>query len=165
MGLIIAFIVVEIALIMFFAPIKVGIKGYFSLSKTCAGVDLTLYNLTLIRIRIFDEGGEIGLKVNDKGIDVNKLRDKTTYAKQPKIVLKLFKSLRNGEIIINGNILAVLGDNDPKNSAIIFGIVSGILAMAGIKASIYSDFDKQRADADFVFGTNISLIQAFEALA
>ena len=165
MNLIVAMFFVEIAIVLLFLPIKIGVKGYFSLSMFGAGVDFLLFGIVIVRLRLIDAKGTIALRINDKDVRLASIGQKFAVRKIGTRALKnLLESVKSGEIMIKGDVLAVLGDFDPKNCALMIGAINALINITGVKGRIYSDFDTQRADADFFFDSKINLIQALTAI-
>ena len=165
MGLVIALYIVEILLILLLFPIKIRAKGYFSLSTISAGIDFEIFGVAIIRIRLTNDKGDLCIKVNDKKINLTSIKLKAKSNKRiAKLVKNLFESIKKREIIINGDVLAVLGDDDPKTSALMSGAANVLFNMIGVKMRLYSDFEKERADADFVLNSKINVIQALQAI-
>ena len=153
---VIAIICVEIVIILLFAPINVGVKGYFSFSRLNAGFDIKLFEITLARVRFEKDDGKICLKVNDKPFDGQKIKIKK------QTMLNMAKYVFDGNLKINGKILGVLGDANPKACAMLYSVVSMLAKAINPKTILYADFEHERIDVDFAFELNICLIQAFE---
>ncbi|MBR4800223.1 MAG: hypothetical protein IK048_00880 [Clostridia bacterium] len=160
---IIALILVEIVLILLFAPVKIGLKGYFSMLGASAGIDVKIFAFTALRIRLSKKDGKFLLKINDKSPSELRLRPNFEIAK------KVAKYLAQGNLRVGGNFLAVFGDMDSKNCAIASGMANAVvkaLNSRSIRANVkvFADFDAQRADADFAFRLNVNAVQAMEML-
>ena len=148
---------VEIIIIALLMPLKIRLRGYFSLDRKSGGVDLKIFAITVARVRFERENGKITFKINEKPIL------KPTKDKQDKM-LKSAKSalgqIKNGQIKLKGRFLAVIGGEGPMNSALIFGIVDGFLHILKAKGRLYADFERERADVDFEIGFSVSIAQA-----
>ena len=76
MAAIIIALAIEIIIVLAFAPIRIKLRGYFSLDRQNGGIDLKIFALTVIRLRLAKEDGKISLKLNDKPIDVQNVKVK-----------------------------------------------------------------------------------------
>ena len=154
----IALVIVQVLFIILFAPIKVGAIGYFCLERENCMLDLKIFAFTVAKIRLATENGVFVLKINDKRANFK------NSAKNKKLAKKAFKYLANGNLTIKSNILAVLGDVEAKTSALIAGTIMIIASALGTKIRVYNDFEGERADAQLLIATKISIFQTFEML-
>ncbi|MBO4380813.1 MAG: hypothetical protein J5815_01515 [Clostridia bacterium] len=156
-------IIVQIALLLLVMPIRVGVQGYFALSSLSGGLDLKLFAICVVRLRLCVVDGKFELKINDKQIDKKKAQQ------NPQILKNVLTYLDGDNLLIYGNILAVFGGDESKNGAIICGVAE-VLAktiktkLKKAKTKFFADFDRLRADIDFAFNTKINVMQAVEML-
>lgn len=154
----VALVIVQVVLLVLFAPIKVGAIGYFCLERENCMVDLKIFALTVAKIRIARENGVFVLKINEKSVDLKQ------SAKSKKHVLKAIKYISSGNLAASGDVLAVLGDVEAKTLALISGAAMAICGALKTHLCVYNDFEHERADAQLSFKTRISIFQALEML-
>ena len=99
------------------------------------------------------------LKLNDKPIDFQNAKARQSLGKQLKNALN---QVRSGNLRSKSWVLAVFGDAESKNSAMILGIVENFLHILKSKGKIYADFERQRADVEFSLRVDLSIVQALE---
>ena len=159
MAAIIIALAIEIIIVLAFAPIRIKLRGYFSLDRQNGGIDLKIFALTVIRSRLDKEKGKMCLKLNDKPINFQNVKVKQGVGKQLKNALN---QVMSGNLRLKSNVLAVFGDTESKNSAMILGIVESFLHILKSKGKIYADFERQRADVEFSLRVDLSIVQALE---
>lgn len=160
----IALIIVQIVLAVMFLPIRVVFQGYFALSSLSGGVDVKLFALRVVRLRLNVVDGKFELRINDKPTNYANIKQ------NPRIFKNVLTYLGGDNLLVHGNMLAVFGGDESKNGAIICGIAEVIAntiktKLKKAKAKFFADFDGLRADIDFAFNTKINFVQAFEMLA
>ena len=99
--------------ILLFAPMQVGVQGYFTLTRLGGGLDVKLFFVRVARIRLVVENGRFQLKLNDKPLERLKLRANSAATQ------RVLSYLTSGNLLLKGNLLAVLGGGDSKNGAIL----------------------------------------------
>ena len=162
MALIIILLVVETLILLATMPIRIQVKGYFSLDRQNGGIDVKVFALTVVRVRFERESGKTVLKLNGKPIEARHIKRKESIKKQLRNAVQQAKL---GNIRLKSSVLAVFGDAEPKNCAVIWGIVESVLHILKAKGNIYADYDRERMDVQFRLLTKLSIVQAIEIAA
>ena len=169
MNAIITLIAIELLAVLLLLPIKVNVQGYFSLTTVSAGIDLKIFRLTILKIRLKSENCGIMLALNGKRLPLKDIKEKLQGGKFSKekavrAVKGVLTTIKSGEMGVMGGLVAVIGDSDPFVSSVVCGALMSVLRMIGAKVSVYSDLKTQRADGDLRFGARISLVQVITAV-
>ena len=117
MGFLVA---MQFLIAMLFYPLKIGAYGHVSLARDKVDLNLTVLGLSVARVRIKREDGRFKLLINGKPFKPTKKMS----VKQIKSVKEQYKieGLR-----FSGNLLALIGAQDAKNTAM---ICAGMCAIA-----------------------------------
>ena len=120
MGMSVALTILQFIITMLFLPIRVGAKGHASLTRDRVEIDLMFFRLSVARIRIKREKGIFNLYVNGDKPEVKgkiKLKRAVGVLKQCKIE----------GVKIKGNLLALVGADDARNTAMMCAAIMGVL--------------------------------------
>ena len=115
MGFLVA---VQVLVTMLFYPLRIGANGHISLARDKIDLNVTVLGLPVTKLRIKRERGLFSLQINGKQLksgnklSLSKLRN---IAEQYKI-----EGLR-----MRGNILALVGTQDAKTTAMLCAGLSG----------------------------------------
>ncbi len=113
-------VVVQVLVTMLFYPLRIGANGHISLARDKIDLNVTVLGLPVTKLRIKRERGLFSLQINGKQLksgkklSLSKLRN---IAEQYKI-----EGLR-----MRGNILALVGTQDAKTTAMLCAGLSGAL--------------------------------------
>ncbi len=113
-------VVVQVLVTMLFYPLRIGANGHISLARDKIDLNVTVLGLPVTKLRIKRERGLFSLQItgkqlkSGKKLSLNKLRN---IAEQYKI-----EGLR-----MRGNILALVGTQDAKTTAMLCAGLSGAL--------------------------------------
>lgn len=113
-------VVVQVLVTMLFYPLRIGANGHISLARDKIDLNVTVLGLSVTKLRIKRERGLFSLQINGKQLksgkklSLSKLRN---IAEQYKI-----EGLR-----MRGNILALVGTQDAKTTAMLCAGLSGVL--------------------------------------
>lgn len=145
---------IEVILLLMFAPISIKVKAHFSLSRKSCQVDISVIGAKIVRVRAKATENDVKLLVNGK----------EKYPKEDRVALQnIIRSVRVikvDNIRIKPSVVALIGIDEAKNSAILCALLCGI---QGINA--YPCVNGERFDADIAIKTKINILQAIRLMA
>lgn len=152
MGMTIVLTVVQFVITMLFFPIRIGAKGHASLARDRAELDLTVFRLPIARVRIKREKGIFNLYVNG---------DKTEMKGRLKLkrAIRMLKQCKIEDISINGNLLALVGTDDAKNTALMSASIIGVLQPLFSTLNVYTAQGTEALELDGKVRVELSLLQ------
>lgn len=148
----VALIILQFLITMLFYPLRVGAKGHVSLARDRIEFDLSLFRFSIVRLRIRKTDGAFEVRINGK----SPKGDKKASVRQVSNVLKQYKI---EGIRARGNLLALIGADDAKNSAIAYAVLTSVLQPLIQNVKVYT---AQPADAFEIDGrvrVKINLLQ------
>ncbi len=153
MGFAIGFLIVNILLVVIFAPIGVGVKSHLSLARRAIYSEIAVFGLVIFNIVArLSENGMI-FTVNGKNIEFSRDGLKGVDIVQ---VIGAIKTLNVG---IKLSAIALFGVGDSKNSAILCAIIGNLP-----NVTIYPSNNEQ-FEVDVKAKTRLSVLNAIRLLA
>lgn len=144
---------IEVVLLLVFAPIPIKVKAHFSLARKSCQADVRIVGMNAIRIRANILENSARVLVNGKEKHPNGENNAIQQARTIANVLKV------EHIRIIPNVIALIGMDEAKNSAMICAMLCGI---GGIRA--YPDINCERCDIDMSMKTKMNILQAFRLM-
>lgn len=145
-----ALIALEGVLLVIFAPIGIGVKYHFSLSRDKSIVIVKALGVEIIKINIEEKEGKFNILLNGKPF--GKRKSKNFPANK---ISKFFDYIRAEKLVGSLHFLAYVGGSDAMDCAIkcaaaehIANMLRGLLG-AGIETTLKGKKDKSLLFADF----------------
>lgn len=154
----VALTVLQILITMLFLPLQIGAKGHASLARDRVELDLTLFRLPVARVRIKRENGIFNVYVNGNETEMKgkfKLGRAVNVIKQCKV-----EGLR-----IRGDLLALVGAEDAKNTALMCAAVQCALRPIFGEMSVYAARPTDVLELDGNVKVRITVLQLGALLA
>lgn len=152
MGTSVALTILQFVITMLFFPIRVGAKGHASLARDRVELDLTLFKLLVARIRIKREKGIFNLYINGD-------KPETSGRLKLKKAVGVIKQCRIEGVRIKGNLLALIGTDNARNTAIMCALVNGVLEPLLESISVHSAKATDVLEIDGRISVRLSLLQ------
>ena len=152
MGMSVALTILQFLITMLFFPIRIGAKGHASLARDRVELDLTLFKLPVARVRIKREKGIFNLYVNgDKPKTGGKLKLKRAVG--------VMRQCKIEGIKIRGNLLALVGADDARNTAIMCAAITGVLQPMLESINVHAAKATDVLELDGKISVRLSLLQ------
>jgi len=151
-GLTLALIALQFLITMLFYPIRIGANGHISLARDKVDVDLKVFRLTVARVRIKREKGLFRLLINGKPV-------KSEGKISPKRMLNITKQYKIEGIKARGNLLAMIGTQDAKNTAMLYAGLVGILQPLVTNLKVFSASPSDTLEIDGRLKIKINIVQ------
>ncbi len=152
----VVFLVVQILLLLVFAPIRFGVKLHFSLNREQMLVVFAVGKLKVVKLKICKLDERLALIVNgrQKSLRLNKSTPQKanvamTYAKAQRL-FKLFK------------FTIFSGAQDASHSALATGVIKSLSDLFGVKCEFFTDFERERCDFVVIARAKVNLYEALE---
>lgn len=143
---------------MLFFPLKFGAKGHASLARDRAEVNLSVFGFSIVRLRIKRENGTFCMYINGEKKKPKKNRDLGKAVG----VIKQFK-VQN--VKLSGNLLALIGADDAKNSAMLSAAVTCVLQPLFDSLRVYTARPSDALELDGKVTVHMNLIQLGSIIA
>lgn len=144
---------IEVVLLLVLAPISIKVKAHFSLSRKSCQADISVIGAKIVRLRA--KATENNIKVFVNGKEKHQKGDGIAIQNIVK-TLNLFKV---EHIRVVASIVALIGMDEAKNSAMICAMLCGI---GGIRA--YSDTNSERCDIDLSLKAKVNILQTIKLI-
>lgn len=139
---------VEVILLLVFAPISIKVKAHFSLSRKSCQAVVRIVGINMIRVRASIYGDKAKVLVNGK--EKQQSSDSNTIQR----VQSVANALKIEGIRVVPSVIALIGMDEAKNSAMICAMLCGI---SGIRA--YPDTNCERCDIDVSLKAKVNIMQ------
>lgn len=172
MNAIIGLFIVQIVTLIIFAPIKLGVKYHFSLTREIGIVIIKVFGMNMVRIKLENKDNKLAISINGRPYALGQKKKKEDEKDKNSIIEKIpniFSYLKTEKIIAGFYIFAYIGDNDVKNCALKTALISTIfnffagfmpfLSRKNRKSKVYPDFDNNRLDFDFFTKIKVNIYQ------
>ena len=128
---------VQLFVLTLFYPLRIGALGHVSLAHDKIDINVTVFGLSVVKLRIKREDGAFRLLINGKPLKPPK---KKPSIKQIKSIGKQYKL---EGVRLSGNLLALVGTQDARRTAMlcagIYGVASPIIRSCNIYTATASD--------------------------
>ena len=143
---------VQFLIAMLFYPMRIGALGHVSLARDKIDLNVTIFGLSVARVRVKCEGGVFKLFVNGKPFKPKK-RLSTNQIKSINEQYKI-EGLR-----LRGNLLALVGTQDAKNTAILCASIYGIAKPIVHDFNVYTAVSSDAFEIDGRLKIKINILQ------
>ncbi len=147
-------VAIEVALLIVFAPLPIKVKAHLSLSRKSCQADISVIGAKIVRVRA--NLLENGVKVLVNG----KVKPTTGDSGSMQNFVKAMNVIKVEHIRIMPSIVALIGIDEAKNSAMLCALLCGI---QGINA--YPSINGARFDADISLKAKLNILQALRLFA
>lgn len=151
MGVEIALICLEFAIVLAFAPLKISICGHISLARLSLQLDARVFSLRALRLRARVKDGKLVCTLNGK-----KPPKRRMDAKRLK---KLPKNIDECAVIVKGRTLMKIGGEEAMSSAIASGAIMSAIAPIDQGGAVYMSANES-FEVDIEIKTKLNLLQA-----
>lgn len=149
-------VTVQFLLTMLLFPLKIGALGHISLAYDKVDANITLFGFAVARLRIKREDGRFNLYVNGKAV---KPKNKISISQVKNVV----ERYRLEGLKVRGNVLALIGAQDAKNTAILCAALYGILSPL-LNGSVYTAGPADTLEIDGRLKLKISILQVISLI-
>ena len=129
-------VAVQFFIAMLFYPLKIGALGHVSLVRDKIDLNVTVLGLSVAKVRIKREDGVFRLLINGKPFKPKK-------KVSPKQIVEIGKQYKIEGLRLRGNLLALIGTQDARRTAMlcagIYGIANPILQGCSVYTATASD--------------------------
>lgn len=151
-GWTVALLIFQFALTMLFYPLRVGANGHVSLAHDKIDVNLRLFGLAVAKVRIKQADSKYELTVNGKPLKPKK-------KVSAKSVISVIERYRIEQIKIKGNLLALVGTNDARTTALLCAGIMGALRPLIKNLNIYTAEPSDTLEVDGRLRIKITVLQ------
>lgn len=149
-------VTVQFLLTMLLYPIKIGAMGHISLAYDKIDANVTLFGFAVARLRIKREDGRFNMYVNGK---MAKPKNKITMSQ----VKNVAERYRLEGLKVRGNVLALIGTQDARTTAMLCAGLHGILGPL-LNGSVYTAAPADTLEIDGRLKLKISILQAISLI-
>ncbi len=151
-----ALITLQFLITMLFVPFNVGARGHASLARNRIEIDLNLFRLPIARLRVKKKDRSFALYINGK--------QPKGKAISPKQALSALKQYKLEGVKASGNLLALVGTEDAKNSAMLTAALTCIAQPLLKQCKIYTSKPADALEIDGRIRMKINLYQLIAIL-
>ena len=156
----VALIVLEFVIAMLFYPLRIRVKGHASLAHDKLELDLTVFRLSVARLRVRKQNGAFTLLINGK---TPKLKGSKGLSLSK--AANAVRQYRLEGIKARGSLLALIGTEDARDTAMAYAIVIGVLKPIVDNLRIYTAQPSDTLEIDGRARLKINLVQIASLIA
>lgn len=146
-------LIIQFLITLMFYPLKVGANGHVSLAHDKIELDVRLFRLTVVRLRIKREKGVFKLLLNGKRIKGEKNK------KSGSRFANVIERYRIEGLKLKGNLLALIGAQDAKITSMLCAAIGGVLSPVLDGLQIYTATPSDTLEIDGRVKLKINILQ------
>lgn len=158
MGLTLFLFAVQFLIVMLFYPIRIGAKGHVSLARDKINLDLSLFGVSLARVRVKKEEGLFRAFVNGK-------RFKPTKKVSAKQIGGVIGQYKLEGIKAKGNLFALIGAQDAMTTAMLYAGISGLLQPLSSSLKVFKAKPSDTLEIDGRVKIKINILQIIDLIS
>lgn len=145
-------VTVQLLIAMLFCPLKISAAGHVSLARDKIDLNVAVLGLSVAKVRVKRENGKFILLVNGKQFKPKK----KLSLNQIKSIVKQYKI---EGLKLRGNLLALVGTQDAKNTALMCAGIYGMLTPIMQDLSVYTSSVSDTFEIDGRVKIKINVLQ------
>ena len=158
MGAPIALTILQFLITMLFFPLKFGAKGHASLARDRVELNLSLFGIAIVRLRIKRENGEFCMYING---EKKKPKKNVDFGKAVGVV----RQFKVQNVRLSGNLLALIGADDAKNSAMLCAAITCVLQPLFDSLRVYTARPSDALELDGKVTVHMNVLQLGSIIA